>query len=123
MLGLMGTLIPMGPALVVAGTMVVVIQMDIQVIIAIIIILIIIRIIIIIGGIMVIPIIIVIRVPMAIIFQVAEGKSVGYKRWATKFNLKEMSKTLLFLQATATRIRSKNESFLAFIFWVRFVYL
>ena len=28
----------------------------------------------------------------------AEGKSVGYKRWATKFNLKEMSKTLLFLQ-------------------------
>ena len=26
------------------------------------------------------------------------GKSVGYKRWATKFNLKEMSKTLLFLQ-------------------------
>ena len=28
----------------------------------------------------------------------AEGKSVGYKKWATKFNLKEMSKTLLFLQ-------------------------
>ena len=27
-----------------------------------------------------------------------EGKSVGYKKWATKFNLKEMSKTLLFLQ-------------------------
>ena len=30
--------------------------------------------------------------------KIAEGKSVGYKRWATKFNLKEMSKTLLFLQ-------------------------
>ena len=30
--------------------------------------------------------------------KMAEGKSVGYKRWATKFNLKEMSKTLLFLQ-------------------------
>lgn len=58
--------------LVVVGTMVVVIQMGIQVIIAIIIILIIIRIIIIIGGIMAIPIIIVIRVPMVIIFQVAE---------------------------------------------------
>ena len=28
----------------------------------------------------------------------AEGKSVGYKKWATKLNLKEMSKTLLFLQ-------------------------
>ena len=28
----------------------------------------------------------------------AEGKSVGYKRWAPKFNLQEMSKTLLFLQ-------------------------
>jgi len=28
----------------------------------------------------------------------AAGKSVGYKKWATKFNLKEMSKTLLFLQ-------------------------
>ena len=28
----------------------------------------------------------------------AEGKSIGYKKWATKFNLKEMSKTLLFLQ-------------------------
>ena len=28
----------------------------------------------------------------------AEGKSVGYKKWVTKFNLKEMSKTLLFLQ-------------------------
>ena len=28
----------------------------------------------------------------------AEGKSVGYKKWATKFNLKEMSKTLIFLQ-------------------------
>ena len=26
--------------------------------------------------------------------KMAEGKSVGYKRWATKFNLKEMSKTL-----------------------------
>ena len=30
--------------------------------------------------------------------KMAEGKSVGYKRWATKFNLKEMSQTLLFLQ-------------------------
>ena len=30
--------------------------------------------------------------------KIAEGKSVGYKKWATKFNLKEMSKTLLFLQ-------------------------
>ena len=29
--------------------------------------------------------------------KMAEGKS-GYKKWATKFNLKEMSKTLLFLQ-------------------------
>lgn len=28
----------------------------------------------------------------------AEGKIVSYKKWATKFNLKEMSKTLLFLQ-------------------------
>lgn len=30
--------------------------------------------------------------------KMAEGKSIGYKKWATKFNLKEMSKTLLFLQ-------------------------
>ena len=30
--------------------------------------------------------------------KMAVGKSVGYKKWATKFNLKEMSKTLLFLQ-------------------------
>ena len=30
--------------------------------------------------------------------KMAAGKSVGYKKWATKFNLKEMSKTLLFLQ-------------------------
>ena len=30
--------------------------------------------------------------------KMAEGKSFGYKKWATKFNLKEMSKTLLFLQ-------------------------
>lgn len=30
--------------------------------------------------------------------KMADGKSVGYKKWATKFNLKEMSKTLLFLQ-------------------------
>ena len=30
--------------------------------------------------------------------KMVEGKSVGYKKWATKFNLKEMSKTLLFLQ-------------------------
>ena len=33
-----------------------------------------------------------------ILGKMAEGKSVGYKKWATKFNLKEMSKTLLFLQ-------------------------
>ena len=30
--------------------------------------------------------------------KMAAGKSFGYKKWATKFNLKEMSKTLLFLQ-------------------------
>ena len=30
--------------------------------------------------------------------KMAQGKSVGYRKWATKFNLKEMSKTLLFLQ-------------------------
>ena len=30
--------------------------------------------------------------------KMAAGKSIGYKKWATKFNLKEMSKTLLFLQ-------------------------
>ena len=30
--------------------------------------------------------------------KMAEDKSVSYKKWATKFNLKEMSKTLLFLQ-------------------------
>ena len=30
--------------------------------------------------------------------KMTKGKSVGYKKWATKFNLKEMSKTLLFLQ-------------------------
>ena len=30
--------------------------------------------------------------------KMAEGESIGYKKWATKFNLKEMSKTLLFLQ-------------------------
>ena len=30
--------------------------------------------------------------------KMAAGKSVGYKKWATKFNLKEMSKTLLFLR-------------------------
>ena len=30
--------------------------------------------------------------------KMAEGKSFGYKKWASKFNLKEMSKTLLFLQ-------------------------
>ena len=30
--------------------------------------------------------------------KMAAGKSVGYKKWAMKFNLKEMSKTLLFLQ-------------------------
>ena len=30
--------------------------------------------------------------------KMASDKSFGYKKWATKFNLKEMSKTLLFLQ-------------------------
>lgn len=30
--------------------------------------------------------------------KLAEGKSGGYERWAKKYNLKEMSKTLLFLQ-------------------------
>lgn len=30
--------------------------------------------------------------------RLAEGKSGGYERWAKKFNLKEMSKTLIFLQ-------------------------
>ena len=30
--------------------------------------------------------------------KMAAGKSFGYKKWVTKFNLKEMSKTLLFLQ-------------------------
>lgn len=30
--------------------------------------------------------------------KIAEGKTSGYKKWATKFNLKEMSKTLLYLQ-------------------------
>ena len=39
--------------------------------------------------------------------KMAEGKSVGYKKWATKFNLKEMSKTLLFLQEQ--KIGSANE--------------
>ena len=30
--------------------------------------------------------------------KLAEGKSMGYARWAKRYNLKEMSKTLLFLQ-------------------------
>ena len=30
--------------------------------------------------------------------KLAEGKSEGYARWAKKYNLKEMSKTLIFLQ-------------------------
>ena len=30
--------------------------------------------------------------------KMAEGKSMGYARWAKKYNLKEMSKTLIFLQ-------------------------
>lgn len=30
--------------------------------------------------------------------KLAEGKSIGYARWAKKYNLKEMSKTLIFLQ-------------------------
>ena len=39
--------------------------------------------------------------------KMAAGKSIGYKKWATKFNLKEMSKTLLFLQEQ--KIRSAEE--------------
>ena len=31
--------------------------------------------------------------------KMAAGKSVGYKKWAMKFNLKEMSKTLLFCRS------------------------
>ena len=34
--------------------------------------------------------------------KMAAGKSVGYKKLATRFNLKEMSKTLLFLQEQKT---------------------
>ena len=30
--------------------------------------------------------------------KLAEGKNIGYERWAKKYNLKEMSKTLIFLQ-------------------------
>ena len=30
--------------------------------------------------------------------KLAEGKNIGYARWAKKYNLKEMSKTLIFLQ-------------------------
>ena len=30
--------------------------------------------------------------------KLAEGKSIGYARWAKRYNLKEMSKTLIFLQ-------------------------
>ena len=30
--------------------------------------------------------------------KLSEGKSEGYARWAKRYNLKEMSKTLLFLQ-------------------------
>ena len=30
--------------------------------------------------------------------KLAEGKSMGYARWAKRYNLKEMSKTLIFLQ-------------------------
>ena len=30
--------------------------------------------------------------------KLSEGKSEGYARWAKKYNLKEMSKTLIFLQ-------------------------
>ena len=37
--------------------------------------------------------------------KMAEGKSVGYKKWATKFNLKETSKTLLFLQEAENQQR------------------
>ena len=35
--------------------------------------------------------------------KMAEGKSIGYKKWATKFNLKEMSKTLLFFTGAENR--------------------
>ena len=45
--------------------------------------------------------------------KMAAGKSVGYKKWATKFNLKEMSKTLLFLQEqkinSAEELRERAE--------------
>ena len=37
--------------------------------------------------------------------KMAAGKSVGYKKWATKFNLKEMSKTLL---GSPPRVRGKE---------------
>ena len=40
--------------------------------------------------------------------KMAAGKSVGYKKWATKFNLKEMSKTLLFLQEQIPQINVGN---------------
>ena len=35
--------------------------------------------------------------------KMAAGKSFGYKKWATKFNLKEMSKTLLFFTGAENR--------------------
>ena len=37
--------------------------------------------------------------------KMAEGKSVGYKKWATKFNLKEMSKTAIFTGAENRQCR------------------
>ena len=36
--------------------------------------------------------------PLGIQAKLAEGKSMGYARWAKRYNLKEMSKTLIFLQ-------------------------
>ena len=37
--------------------------------------------------------------------KLAEGKNGGYERWAKKYNLKEMSKTLIFLQEQKVRMR------------------
>ena len=39
--------------------------------------------------------------------KLAEGKGDGYARWAKRYNLKEMSKTLIFLQAN--KIGSMDE--------------
>ena len=39
--------------------------------------------------------------------KLAEGKGDGYARWAKQYNLKEMSKTLIFLQEN--KIESMDE--------------